>query len=174
MEGACYSQASSDAQISVDRRAAPTRNQCILWPGGKPGVDEGVGGGAVSKYTVHAEVVLQVAVGAWALGTLVFPETRVVRVVSPSLKAEEPFVPSELTEFQGVQLGGVESVVGVLGHQVVSPDLVGRGHQFALIDDIRGCQELCRGRGGECGAILGELVGLFLMHVTCMPFSPLQ
>ena len=35
-------------------------------------MDEGVGGGAVSKYTVHAEVVSQVAVGAWAWGTLVF------------------------------------------------------------------------------------------------------
>ena len=46
-------------------------------------MDEGVGGGAVSKYTVHAEVVSQEAEGAWALGTLVFPETRLVGVVSP-------------------------------------------------------------------------------------------
>ena len=83
IEGAWYSETSSDAQISVERRAAPSGDQCRLWPGGKPGVDEGVGGGAVSKYTVHAEVVSQVAVGAWAWGTLVFPETRVVGVVSP-------------------------------------------------------------------------------------------
>ena len=46
-------------------------------------MDKGLGGGAVSKYTVHAEVVSQVAVGAWAWGTLVFPETRVVGVLSP-------------------------------------------------------------------------------------------
>ena len=37
----------------------------------------------MSKYTVHAEVVSQVTVGAWARGALICPETRVVGVVSP-------------------------------------------------------------------------------------------
>ena len=82
IEGAWYIETSSDAQIAVERRAAPCGNQCRLWQERKPGVDDGVGGGAVSKYTVHAEVVSQVAVGAGAWGTLVFPEARVVGVVS--------------------------------------------------------------------------------------------
>ena len=37
----------------------------------------------MSKYTVHAAVVSQVIVRAWAWGALIFPETRVVGVVSP-------------------------------------------------------------------------------------------
>ena len=55
-------------------------------------------------------------------------------------------------------------VVGVLCNQVVSPDFVGGGqHELASVDDIPRC--LCRvGGGGQCGDILGELVGFFLMH----------
>ena len=56
-------------------------------------------------------------------------------------------MPSESTEFQGVPGGGVEVVVGVLRDQVVSPDLVGRQHEFASIDDIPGCL-CCVGGGG--------------------------
>ena len=52
--GAWYSESSSDAQVAVERCAAPSGNYCRLWPGGKPGADEEVAGGAVSKYTVHA------------------------------------------------------------------------------------------------------------------------
>ena len=57
-------------------------------------------------------------------------------------------MPSESTEFQGVPGGGVEVVVGVLRDQVLSPDLVGRQHEFASIDDIQGGFVLCRGGGG--------------------------
>ena len=46
-------------------------------------MDEGVGGGALSKDTVYAEVVSQVTVGAWAWGALILPQTRVVGVVFP-------------------------------------------------------------------------------------------
>ena len=42
----------------------------------------------------------------------------------------------------------MEVVVGVLRDQVVSPDLVGWQHEFALIDDIPGCL-CCVGGGGS-------------------------
>ena len=44
-------------------------------------MDQGVGGGAVSKDTVYTEVVSLVTVGARAWGALMFPEARIVGVV---------------------------------------------------------------------------------------------
>ena len=64
--GTRYSESPSDAHVAVERSPAPSGNQSRLWPGGQPGVDEGVGGGAVGKDTVYAEVVSQATVGAWA------------------------------------------------------------------------------------------------------------
>ena len=88
-------------------------------------MDEGVGGGAVSKDTVNTEVVSQVTVGARAWGALIFPETRIVGAVFSLFKTEKPLVPRESTELQGAPYGGVKMVVRVLCNQVLSPDSVG-------------------------------------------------
>ena len=67
---------------------------------------------------VHAHVVPHMAVATRTLGGRVAPVCGVVAVASARLNAEQPLVPGQPLIPQGVPGGGVEVVMGVLGHQI--------------------------------------------------------
>ena len=81
-----------------------------------PRTDQGVCGGAVGNNAVHAHVVPHMAVATRTLGGRVAPVRGIVAVASARLNAEQPLVPGQPLIPQGVPGGGVEIVMGVLGH----------------------------------------------------------
>ena len=65
---------------------------------------------------LHAHVVPHMAVATRTLGGRVAPVRGIVAVASARLNAEQPLVPGQPFIPQGVPRGGVEVVMGVLGH----------------------------------------------------------
>ena len=66
----------------------------------------------------------------------------------------------------------MEIFVCVCRKQVVCPDLVWGGHEFAVADDVPRRGRFGRGGEGESGAVLGELIGSFLEEVARVTFNP--
>ena len=123
---------------------------------------------------VHAHVVPHMAVATHTLGGRVAPVCGAVTVASARLIAEQPLVPGQPFIPQGVPGGGVEVVMGVLGHQIMCPAFMWGCHGFASDDDIPGGLWGVWCGGGKGGSVFGILVESFLVQLASVALNPLN
>ena len=142
-------------------------------------MDEWVRGRAVCYVPVDTHVLSEGTVGAGGGGHIIFPEGCIMARPQPGLRPRSHLCHPKRRNLSGRQEEewNLSCVCG--GKRSCVQNLCGGDIRFAMADDVPWGGGFGRGREGESGAVLGELIGSFLEKVArvtlnsfyCMAFA---